>query len=94
MNLSPFIFWDIDYTKIDWDKRARFVISRVVRYGTVNDWKKLQEFYGMERIKSEMIEERDLDGRTLSFLSCVLDIPKEQFKCYTSGRSRQAPFNF
>jgi hypothetical protein len=87
MNFSSVIFWDVDSSKIDWHKSSRFVIGRVVRYGTVDDWKKIKSFYGLDKIKKEMIEERDLDSRSLSFLSCVLGVPKEQFKCFTTNRS-------
>jgi hypothetical protein len=94
MNFSPVIFWDVDYSKIDWIKSKRFVIGRVVRYGTVQDWIALKKKYGLELIKAEMLEEKDLDDRTLSFLSCVLDVPKEKFKCYRSKQLHPAHFNF
>ena len=83
MNLSRVIFWDTDYDKIDWDNKARYVIERVVTYGNMSDWEAIREKYGMSRIRDEMLESRDLDPKTLSFLSCIFDIPKEQFRCYT-----------
>ena len=88
MDFSPFIFWDVDYDRINRHKSSRFVISRVVRYGSAEDWRKAKNIYGLERIKLEMLEEPDLDNRTLSFLSCILNIPKEQFKCYTTRQLR------
>ena len=94
MDFSPIIFWDVDSSKIDWQKSSRFVISRVVRYGTVEDWRKVKKMYGTDVIKKEMIEERDLDHRSLSFLSCILEVPKENFKCFTTSRSHQAQVNF
>ena len=94
MNFSPVIFWDVDYTKINWHKSSRFVITRVVRYGTAEDWRKLKLFYGYEIIKREMLQERDLDNRSLSFLSCVLSVPKDQFRCYTSRRLQPAHSDF
>lgn len=84
MKFSSVIFWDVDYDAIDLQKSRRFVIGRVVRYGTVADWIKLKSLYGLDLIKSEMLNERDLDDRSISFLSCVLDVPKDQFKCYNS----------
>ncbi len=87
MELSRVIFWDIDYEKIDWDNRARFVIQRVVTYGTKEDWEAIKKYYGLNRIKDNMLNERDLDKRTLSFLSCIFDIPKAQFRCFNEGQS-------
>ncbi len=82
MNLSRVIFWDTQYDTINWEKKARFVIERVVMYGTVEDWRTIKAFYGINRIKEEMLQARDLDAKTLSFLSCIFDIPKEEFRCY------------
>lgn len=87
MDFSSVIFWDVDISKIDWQKSSRFVIGRVVQFGTVDDWKRAKTLYGLDRIKREMLEERDIDVRSLSFLSCVLGVPKEQFKCYTASQS-------
>ncbi len=94
MQLSKVIFWDTDYNKIDWEQKARFVISRVVMYGTIEDWNAIKSFYGLERIKTEMLQERYLDNKSLSFLSCIFDIPKEQFRCFTEKLSSQAHWNF
>ncbi len=94
MQLSRVIFWDVDYDKIDWDKKARFVIGRVVMYGTVEDWNAIKSYYGLDRIKEEMMQERYLDPKSLSFLSCLFDVPKEQFRCFTEMQSSPKQWNF
>lgn len=85
--LSRVLFWDTDYDSIDWDNKARYVIERVVAYGFVEDWRAIQHFYGMDRIREVVLQARDLDPKTLSFLSLIFDIPKEQFRCYTQIQS-------
>ena len=67
MQLSKVIFWDTAYEVIDWDNKARFVIGRVLMYGTIADWNTIKAYYGLERIKQEMLHERYLDKKTLSF---------------------------
>lgn len=94
MDFSPVIFWDVDYTKIDWVNSSRFVIGRVVRYGSVNDWINLKKTYGIDLIKQHVLNERDLDSRTLNFLSCVLNVPKEHFRCYKDLPSAPQHFSF
>ena len=94
MELSRVIFWDTDYTQINWDAKARYVIARVVMYGTLEDWQKIKAYYGMDRIRAEMVQERYLDNKTLSFLSCIFDIPKEQFRCYSERRLNPLHGNF
>lgn len=87
MNLSKVIFWDTDYGAIDWDNKARYVIERVLMYGTIADWRTIQQQYGMDRIRDEMLQSRDLDPKSLAFLSVIFNIPKDQFRCYTQIQS-------
>jgi hypothetical protein len=86
MNLSRGIFWETNYDTIDWDKNVRYVIERVVTYGNMSDWNAIRTYYGMDRIRDEMLQSRDLDRKTLTFLSCIFDIPKEKFRCYNTIR--------
>ncbi len=94
MHLSKVIFWDTDYNNINWQEKARFVISRVLMYGTIDDWHVIKSYYGLERIKNEMVQERYLDKKTLSFLCCIFDLPKEKFRCYTERQSSPPHWNF
>ena len=94
MKLSKVIFWDTDYDHIDWQHKARYVIARVMMYGTIQDWNTIKSFYGLERIKTEMVKERYLDKKTLSFLCCLFDLPKEKFRCYIEQRSSPPHWNF
>ena len=94
MQLSKVIFWDVDYNNIDYDKHAAFVIERVATLGKVADWRAIQEYYGRERLKTELLQARDLDKSTLSFLSCIFDIPQEQFRCYIHKQSFPKHWDF
>ncbi|MEL6253212.1 MAG: hypothetical protein AAFR87_14470 [Bacteroidota bacterium] len=94
MRLSKYLFWDSEYEKIDWDKKARYVIEKVVSLGTIDDWKQIREFYGLEKIKKEMLEVRSLDPKTHNFLSHILNVPKEKFRCYTWKQSIPKHFPF
>ena len=82
MQLSKVIFWDTDYDKIHWDEKVRYVIAKVVMYGTLEDWEEIKKYYGLKKIKQEMLEERFLNNKALNFLSVVFDIPKEEFRSY------------
>jgi hypothetical protein len=92
--LPRILFWDTDYSKIDWDAKARYVIERVVTYGTVADWRTLQQMYGMKRIREEVLQSREIDPKTLSFLSVIFDLPKERFRCYTLAQSSPVHWNY
>ncbi|MCU0425280.1 MAG: hypothetical protein MUF71_06600 [Candidatus Kapabacteria bacterium] len=85
MQLSPALFWDVRPETIDWDAHARFVIERVLTRGTLEDWRTIVRFYGLERLAQEVVQMRSLDRQTLAFCSVVFDIPKEQFRCYNNS---------
>jgi hypothetical protein len=87
MKLTRAIFWDTNYDTIDWEAHARYVIARVCRFGMLEDWKQIKAYYGLERIKEEMLQERDLDPKTLHFLACIFDVPIEEFRCYKLQQS-------
>ena len=83
LNLSAFLFWDIDINKLDYDKRASFVLERVFTMGMQEDEWKVNKYYGKERIRKEVIKSKVLDKKTLNYPSIFYEIPKEDFACYT-----------
>lgn len=94
MKISKYLFWDTNYSEIDWQKNARYVIERVLTRGTLEDWKSLKEFYGLNKIKEEIVNSRSLDKITLNFCSDFFQIPKAQFRCYIKAQSSQTPLNY
>jgi len=82
LDLPKRIFWDTNMIDIDWDAHARFVIERVITHGRIEDWVMIKAYYGIDRIKEEILQIRFLDDKTLNFFSVIFDIEKEQFRCY------------
>jgi len=77
------LFWDTNIDNIDLEKHSRFIIERVVMRGNISDWKWMHRIYSKEIISRKIVEIRYLDPKTLSFLSVIYKIPKEQFRCYS-----------
>ena len=94
MKISKYLFWDTNYNDIDWHKNARYVIERVLTRGTLEDWKSLKEYYGLSKIKEEIVQSRSLDKITLNFCSSFFEISKDQFRCYIKTQSNQTPLNY
>jgi hypothetical protein len=90
MKLNARLFWDTDPTKVDYDRHSRHVIERVSTRGTLEEWREIVRYYGVERIKSEALQIRSLDAKTLHFLSAFLNTPISQFRCYTEGQLNPA----
>lgn len=75
------LFWDVAFDSIDWQKHARFVITRVVSRGNLKHWETVKELYGQKKIKQEVVHIRSLDPKTLAFLSVYFGIEKTSFRC-------------
>ena len=89
MNLSIEIFWDVDYSKLDYDKSANWVICRVLEYGSLYDWKEIRKYYGIEKIKQAAITARSVSIKTMHFIHNFFNVPLTDFRCYNSTRSDQ-----
>jgi len=83
MQLNPALFWDTDYQKLNLDKHARYIMSRVLMYGKLEEWKQVLHYYGKEKVAEELIQERELDVKSVHFLSITLEIPLTKFRCYS-----------
>ncbi len=94
MNLSPVIFWDISFEKLDYEKHRAYIIEKVLMYGKISDWRAIQAYYGNEVIKETALNIRNLDEKTLAFVSNLFNIPKEQFRCYTTKQSTPTHWDF
>jgi len=79
------LFWDIDERKLDYESRAPFVLERVFTMGMQEDEWKVNDYYGRERIREEVVKCRSLDKKTLNYLSIFYEVPKEKFECYTKN---------
>jgi len=94
MNLTKTLFWDTDISKLDYEKNARHIIERVVMRGMLSDWFEIKKYYGINRIKDEVVRSRYLDKTTLSFCSSYFKLAKEQFRCYNTEPSIRKLWNY
>ena len=94
MQLSPHLFWDVDREKIDLNKNRKWLVHRVLEYGLLNDWVLINKYYGIGEIAQIVIHLKDLDKKSISFISVLSKIPKENFLCYTSRQLNPEHWNF
>lgn len=76
------IFWDIDFDKLDYDKRAKFIIERVFERGDVEDIRQCRRYYGDELITGILLTAKFLPERRIHLASAIIDKPLEEFLCY------------
>lgn len=93
-SLSKSLFWDVNFEEIDSQIHSLFITERVLTRGTLDDFRAVKNYYGIEKLKSIIVEIKNLDERTLSFCSAYFSIPKTNFRCYKFKQSNQTHWNY
>lgn len=81
------IFWDVDFDKINYDKKWKSVIERVFDRGDINDIRQARRYYGDEKVIEALTSAKYLFDETINFCSAIFEIPKEKFRCYILKQS-------
>ncbi|MBU3659465.1 MAG: hypothetical protein FGM14_06335 [Flavobacteriales bacterium] len=92
--LSKTLFWDVNIQDIDAEIHSLFIVERVLTRGTLDDFRAIKNYYGIEKLKSIIVKIKNLDERTLSFCSVYFSIPKSEFRCYNFKQSNQTHWNY
>jgi len=77
-------FWEQDYKKLDLDNGKRYIITRVLSYGSHNDYIELFNYYDWDTIKNEVLYIRYLNKKILNYLSVIFEIDIKQFRAYNN----------
>ncbi len=81
------IFWDVNFEKIDYDLKHKFVIERVFDRGDVDDIRNCRRYYGDPLVSETLLNAKFLSKSTMYLAAAVIDKPIEEFKCYTLRQS-------
>lgn len=87
LNFSENLFWDTAPDALDYEKHQRFIVQRVVEYGSLADWRLIRGYYGLQSIITVAQTIRCLEKKALTFLAAVGNVPVESFRCYTLKQS-------
>ena len=74
----------MDMSKMDYEKNADYIIRKVFENGNWNDILEVTSFYGIEKVGFVLTHATYLKENTLYFASLFLDIPRNEFACYTT----------
>jgi len=74
-------FWEVDATKVDVQKRAYYVIERLLEYGDAPATHWLFRTYPKERIIEVLKKSRSLSKKSANFWALVLNISKREILC-------------
>lgn len=88
-NLSDRLFWDVDPNSLDWEKDIALIITRVLERGTIEEWRTIEQKYGLDKIVNVAKEIRSMDQLAINFLAQLSGTPLTEFRCYNSKQLSQ-----
>ncbi len=78
----PRIFWDVNFTTLDYDGKANFIIERVFERGDVEDIRNCRRYYGDDKVREALLNAKYLTLHTIYLAAAVVDRPLTDFRCY------------
>ncbi len=93
-NISKKAFWDVRFSEIDFEEKSLHVMEKVFNYGTWKDQVAIMKFYGLPRIRNEIVNAGYLRKPVLSFLCAILNLQKNDFTCYNKMQLHPLPWNY
>lgn len=85
-NISQRAFWDVDFDKINYDINHKDVIRRVFQYGTMDDIYTIINYYGKEKTRLTLLNDKYLPEIAFNIASVIFDAKKDNFLCYTKNQ--------
>jgi hypothetical protein len=76
------IFWDVDFSRLDYNAKASFVIERVFERGDVEDIRQCRRYYGDEKIAEVLVRAKWLPLKSITLACAVLGNNLTDYRCY------------
>jgi hypothetical protein len=92
-NIAKIAFWDVNFETIDFEANSVFVMSKVFNYGTWTDIVETFRFYGIDRIKKEIVQVSYFKNTALFFLCVILDLTEDDFIAYQKRQAHTTIWN-
>ena len=92
--ISKKAFWDVSFKDLDFEKSSLFIMEKVFNYGDWNDQVATMRYYGLPRIRQEIVQASYLRKPVLSFLCTILQLEKTDFSCYKKMLSNPLPWMY
>lgn len=93
-NFSTHLFWDVNRDQLDIQLNRDYIIKMVLEYGLLSDWLLIMDYYGLDQITDSSKTFRELEPKALAFIASLSNLPKENFRCYTTKRLTAPHWNF
>ena len=79
-SMAPF-FWDVDIHALDPQRHKKFIIERLLKFGTPKEVCWVLETYSSGDLIDVIKNSRSLDRKTANFWAIHFGIPKQEVRC-------------
>ena len=85
------LFWDHDFSQLDWQSHRDFIIGRVLEAGCLETIRWLRSVVDDDGLRDWIgrHQGRPLDGKQLRFWQVILEIPAEQVDQWLASPGRK-----
>lgn len=81
---SPYLFWDSDPEKLDFQRDVSYVVRRVFDIGTLEDVAEAMRFYNREQLVQSLTSAHYLPENAMRLAAVLFELKPEDFKCFSS----------
>jgi len=88
-DLPKWLFWDVVFEKMDWQRSHLYVIERVLDRGTDENLSELVRYYGREKVL-DILKEKPiyLMDHSIQRACTFFKLKPEELRCYIRKQSR------
>jgi hypothetical protein len=76
------LFWSFDFEKLDYLRDKNLIIEQIIEAGLQNDEIIMWKLYTYDEIKEVALNMESLLYENLVYMSFVLEVDMEEFRCY------------
>ena len=87
--LYPQLFWDVDISKLDWDRHKLLIVERVIERGNMKAFKLTERHYGKEGMAGIIRNITYMHPKNIAFVQTYFNIPLNELKSHTKKRLYQ-----
>ena len=92
MKLPGFLeeyFWDVEFEKIDLQRRKVYVLKRIMDYGDQRAVSWMWKNFERQEIKDVLHKYRGFSQKSANFWAVILNIPREEVLCLKKRSSKE-----
>jgi len=82
LQLTREVFWNCDIDKFDYIRDKKYIIKRIIEAGLENDEIIMWRLYSYKDIKNVALNLENLHEDIVTYMSFVLKVKENKFKCY------------